>query len=300
MGALNGAAAPKSGRRPEHAFVGVKPGLDPMAGVLSMGPRIPVALTVAFAIVLHAGFAGAATAAALFGELFAWNRALREVVIFKLAQSYEVEIEKEPPPPEPEPEEEEKPPEEPKPVVKEAPQPEDPPPQPPAAAEAAKVLTAEPDPNEPVDMSDTIVQGNADTYAGGISANAGTSKVAVRNPAAVATGVVGGTGTAPAPPPPPKVDRSRKAGLLGSVDWSDCPFPAEADAEQIDQAFVLIQVKVRADGTPDAVTVVQDPGHGFGREARKCAMRKRYTTALDVDGRPIPGATNAFRVRFDR
>lgn len=299
MSRMNGTAA---GGTRNGAFARSAPraGADPLAGVLSMGPRIPVSVLVAFTILFHAGIAGAASAAALFNEIWAWNRAVKETVMFKLAQSYEVEVEKEkekekepePPPPE------EK--EEPKPVIKEATPPPEAPPQPPAAAEAAKVLTAEPNPNEPVDMTDTIVQGNAEKYAGGISANNGTSKNAVTNPAAQPTGVPGGTGTAPAPPPPPKVDRSRKAGLLGSTDWSDCPFPAEADAEQIDRSFVTIQVRVKPDGSPESVTIVEDPGHGFGREARKCAMRKKYQFALDIDGNPIPSVTNPVRVRFER
>ncbi len=292
MTTLNGAAA--GGSRPATALT-----RDPMEGVLDMGPRIPVAVVVAFTIVFHAGVAGAGNAAALFSEIFAWNRALREVVQYKLS-SYEIEVEKEkepePPPPPPE---EEKPPEDPRPVVKEANPPPEAPPQPPAAAEAAKVLAADPDPNEVVDMRDTIVQGTGDTYAGGQTASNGTSKTAVTNPAAAATGVPGGTGTAPAPPAP-RFDRSRAAGLLGSTDWSDCPFPAEADAEQIDDAYVTIQVKLKPDGSPDSVTVVQDPGHGFGREARKCAMRKKFSGALDVDGNPIAGTTKPFRVHFQR
>jgi protein TonB len=298
MSKMNG--TPAGGTQANRGAGASRPGLDPLAGVLSMGPRIPVAVLVAFTVLFHAGVAGAATAAALFSEIFAWNRGVREAVLFKLAQSYEVEVEKEKEKePEPPPPEEPKPEEAPKPVVKEATPPPDAPPQPPAAAEAAKVLTADPDPNEPVDMTNTIVQGNADKYAGGVSANNGTSKDAVRNVAAQPTGVPGGTGTAPAPAAP-RVDRSRKAGLLGSSDWTDCPFPAEADAEQIDQAFVLIQVRVKPDGNPESITVVQDPGHGFGREARKCAMRKKFTPALDVDGNPIPAVTNPFRVRFER
>lgn len=273
---------------------------DPMEGVLEMGPRIPVAVVVAFTILFHAGVAGAGNAAALFSEIFAWNRALREVVQYKLS-SYEIEVEKEkekepePPPP---PEEEKPQPEEAKPVAKDTPPPDTAPP-PPAAAEAAKVLAADPDPNEVVDMRDTIVQGTGDKYAGGQTATSGTSKTAVTNAAAAATGVPGGTGTAPAPAAP-RVDRSRAAGLLGSTDWGDCPFPAEADAEQIDQAYVMIQVKLKADGSPESVTVLQDPGHGFGREARKCAMRKQFSGALDADGNPVAGTTKPFRVRFER
>jgi periplasmic protein TonB len=163
------------------------------------------------------------------------------------------------------------------------------------------VLTQEPSPNEPVDLTgNSFVTGSGSTYAGGVTQANGTSKTAVYNPAAVATGVPGGTGTAPAPPPPPKVDKSKVAGLLGSVDWNDCPFPPEADAEQRDQAFVMIQVKVKPDGSPENVTVLQDPGFGFGREARKCAMRKKYSQALDADGNPIGGQTKPFRVRFER
>ena len=62
----------------------------------------------------------------------------------------------------------------------------------------------------------------------------------------------------------------------------------------------MIQVKVKPDGSPENVTVVQDPGHGFGREARKCAMRKKYSQGLDPDGNPVGGTTKPFRVRFER
>ena len=296
MATLNGTAA----RHPYRVRHPASPAVDPMLSVMSMGLHVPnsvfVAVLVAFTILFHGGVAAGGTAAALFSEIPAWNRMVRDEIAFKLGQSYEVEVEKakppEPPPPPPEPEKEE-----PKPAPKELPK--DQPPPPPAPAEAARVIATDPDPNTPADMTDTIVQGNADKYAGGVTTNNGTSKTAVTSTAATPTGVPGGTGTAAAPTVP-KIDRSRKASLLGSVDWSDCPFPAEADAEQIDQAFVMIQVKVKPDGNPDSVTVVQDPGHGFGREARKCAMRKKFTSALDPDGNPIPAVTNAFRVRFER
>jgi len=99
--------------------------------------------------------------------------------------------------------------------------------------------------------------------------------------------------------PAVSVDRSRAAGVAGSKDWN-CPFPPEADSEQIDQAFPTIQVAVRADGTPEKVTVLSDPGHGFGRAATRCAMMQRYETALDHDGNPIAGLTKSLRVRFER
>lgn len=273
---------------------------DPMAKVLEAGARIPVAITVAAAIVLHVGMAAGATAASLFDEIFAWHRSVRDVIDARLAP-YEMDVMKEAPPPPPPPEEEPKPEpphDDPKPVVKES----APPPEPAVAqpAEAAKVLTAEPNPNEgPVDLTNTFVTGSGSTYAGGTTSANGTSKTAVYNPAAAPTGVPGGTGTASAPPPR-RDDKSRVPSLLGAVDWGDCPFPGEADAEQIDQAFVIIQVRVKPDGSPENVTIIQDPGHGFGREARKCAMRKKYAEGLDPDGHAIAGTTKPFRVRFVR
>ena len=313
MGDLNGASAGARKQTPARAsapaVAAVKrprivspPRADPMSKVLATGPRLPVSVTIAVAILLHVGMAGGATAAALFDEIFAWHRAVRDVVDYRLSQ-YEMEIIKEeaPPPPEPEPEPEPEakpePVEEAKPVVKE--QAPEAPPQP---AEAAKVLTADPTPNEgPVDLTNSFVTGSGSTYAGGTTSSDGTSKTAVYNPAAAPTGVPGGTGTAPAPAVTVrKDDKSRVPGLLGSVDWNDCPFPGEADAEQIDQASVMIQVKVKPDGSPENVVVVQDPGHGFGREARKCAMRKKYSNGLDPDGNSIGGMTKPFRVRFER
>lgn len=172
-----------------------------------------------------------------------------------------------------------------------------PPPPPPSPAQAARVLTQEPDPNEPVDLTgNTIVQGNADAYAGGFTAANGKNPSAATAPPA-ATGVPGGTGpvqqaAAPAP------DRSRVASLLGGGEWS-CPFPPEADAAQVDDAYVTLQIDVTPEGTPSAARVVSDPGNGFGREARRCAMNRRYTTALDHDGNTIAGSIKT-RVHFSR
>jgi len=167
----------------------------------------------------------------------------------------------------------------------------------PAAARAGAVLTAAPDPNAPVDF-DGIISGTGETFAGGNTSAAGTSDTAVRGRAVAVGGVPGGSGKAAAGPAV-GVDRTRVAGVAGSKDWN-CPFPPEADSEQIDQAFPTIQVAVRADGTPERVTVLSDPGHGFGRAATRCAMQQRFETALDHDGTPIPGLTKSLRVRFER
>jgi periplasmic protein TonB len=174
-------------------------------------------------------------------------------------------------------------------------------PPPPPPAQAAKVMTQEPKPDEPVDLTgNTFVQGNADTYAGGFTTATGTGTAAARTaPGASSTPGGNGPPTGAPPPPPPGPDRSRTASLGGGSEWS-CPFPQEADTAQIDEAYVTLQVDVKADGSPAAVKVLGDPGNGFGREARRCALGKRYSTALDHDGTAIPGATKPFRVHFSR
>ncbi|MFO0556303.1 MAG: energy transducer TonB [Polyangiaceae bacterium] len=113
-------------------------------------------------------------------------------------------------------------------------------------------------------------------------------------------------GKAPPPQPTqepvaaaPTVDKSRAAEVTGSKSWS-CPFPAEADGAGKDSATVVLVVTVRADGSPEKVDVVQDPGTGFGREARKCALQKRYKAGLDRDGNSVRKATLPITVRFTR
>src|SRR5262249_33869663 len=176
---------------------------------------------------------------------------------------------------------------------------DEPPPEPPApaAAQAGQVLTA---PDEIADFTDPgWVQGPNANFAGGVTHAQGTATTAVRNVNARPDGTPGGTGTAAAPPPPPTPDRSRAAGLRGSSDWK-CPWPSEADAEQIDDAYVTVEVSVGANGRATQVQVKSDPGHGFGREARMCAMRETYQTALDHDGNAIAGQTKPFRIHFER
>lgn len=222
MGHLNGVKAkgrPAAARR--LVLAGGALTEDPMSKVLASGQRLSVAATVAAAIFLHVGMAAGATAASLFDEIFAWQKGIHDVIAYRLSQ-YEVDIIKETPPPPP-PEEPKPEPEPEKPPEKAPPPPEAPPPVP---AEAAKVLTADPTPNDgPVDLTNSFVTGSGSTYAGGTTSSEGTSKVAVYNPAATPKGVPGGTGTGTAPPPR-KEDKSRQPGLLGSVDWRDCPFPA--------------------------------------------------------------------------
>lgn len=254
-----------------------------------------VIIGVAGAILLHV--AGATEAARLANGLGRWSRDTRFEIHAYLQRFYEIEM-VEPPPPPPPPPPEEKPVEEEKPVPapvkaptheKEAP--------PPAPAQAAKILVQEPNPDEPVDLTGQgFVTGNADRYAGGVTANTGTSANAVRNLNAVVGGVPGGTGTKPVPAGP---DLSRAPSVAGGADW-DCPFPAEADAEEINYQRVKLLIAVRADGSAQDVKVIGDPGNGFGREARKCALSRRYEPALDREGKPTAGTIAQVNITFRR
>lgn len=259
-----------------------------------------VAGAVAIAIVLHVGLGGSAVGIVMLSELWTWHNALLGKLQARILDDYQVDLVKEeepPPPPEPEPpppEPEAKPDPTPPPVA-EKPTAEAPPP---TAAQAGKVLAAEPTPDEPLDMTNSIIQGTGDKFAGGVTSSTGTGQTAVRNPAASGSGVPGGTGTTPGATGG-GADRSRVAGVSGSSDW-DCPFPPEADSTQVDFAKVMIKVLVGTDGSAQKVTIVQDPGNGFAREARACALRKKYLTSLDATGNPVAGETKPFYVRFER
>jgi protein TonB len=208
-----------------------------------------------------------------------------------------IEVELPPPPaPVPEPEPEPEPPKAAPPPapapMRAAPKPVEPPPEaapPPAAAQAAALLDA---PSDVVDFGDTFVAGQGTSYAGGTTESGGTSKAVVPALNARAAGVVGGTGT------DVKADLSRAPRLAGGTQW-DCPFPAEADDFGVDHAVVGLRVEVSADGRVTAANATSDPGHGFAREARRCALSKRWAPGLDRAGNAINGAA-VINVRFDR
>jgi protein TonB len=271
-------------------------GAEPLGRVLGLdhGSRHRWVFVAAVALVVH-GTAGAPVFHS-FPYLTELARSVRQSMSERLRSQVDIDVEKPPPPPPPpEPEKEPEP-------VRPAPHAAPPPPEaaakPPAAAEAGKVLTSEPDPNEPVDLTgDGFVTGNGDHFAGGITASRGTSKSAVRNVGASPTGT--GTGTHPAPAPTPSVSLSRPAGL-GTGSWGDCGFPPEADAEGINFKLVKIMVTVKPDGHARSVTVLADPGYGFGTWARQCALRKTFTPALNMAGEPVEQTTPPFVVKFER
>ncbi|MGE5787088.1 MAG: hypothetical protein ACM3ZE_21015 [Myxococcales bacterium] len=269
---------------------------DPIAHIfesMRRERRVGLSAGLAGALLLHGAAAAHGYSSLL--DLGSFAAAVRSAVVDDVRATYAVEVNKPPPPP---------PPPEPEP---EKPQPQQPrtpaPPQsqaekPPAPAQAAKVLTADPDPNEPLDLTDQgFVSGEGDRFAGGVTSATGTSKTAVRDLNAQPGGVVGGKGAAP-PPPAPKVDLSRPAAPA-SLAW-DCGFPAEADVEQIDFMRVSIVVTVGVDGRAQRVTVLKDPGYGFGNQARQCALRKTYNVGLNADGKPIVTTTPPFIVPLRR
>ncbi len=229
-------------------------------------------------------------------DVGAFARLIQQSIQAQIEQRMQIAIEPEPvaePEPEPEPVPEPEPTPAP-PVEKPPPAPREVQPPAPAEAQAARVLTAEPDPDEPLDLTgNAFVQGNADSYAGGVTASKGTATQAVRSRVARGDGVVGGTGTAAAS----AVDRSRRAEPV-ETNW-DCPFPAESDVEQINYQQVNVAVTVSSQGKALDVKVLGSPGFGFGRAAQRCGLGKTFLPALDREGSPVT-TTIQIKVTFKR
>lgn len=274
---------------------------DPLGPVLSLGEgavRVGAIVGLCGALLLH-GVAGVRAAANLF-DVENFSRSVAGYVKSNL--QLQIDIDTAPPPPPPPPPAPEPAAPEPEPQVEKAPPPSTPPPPtdapppPPAPAEAGQVLT---DPDAPVDLTgDGFVTGTGE-YRGGITSSTGTAKTAVRNVAATPTGVPGGTGTAPTVARGPEKDLSQPAMSIGTT-WSDCGFPSEADLDGVDVGVVKLAVTVTAEGRAKSVTILSDPGSGFGNHARQCAMRRTYRPALDKLGQAVVSTTAPFTVRFTR
>lgn len=279
---------------------------NPLGPALTLGAHanLTLVVSVAVAAALHlVAILGALTAlVALSSFASDVQGALRE----RLRTTYDVDEAPAPEPPPlptaaPEPEPESPPTPIPPPTAPRAAAAPEPASSPPPAAQAGKVLTAPPDPNQPVDLTgEGFVTGEGDTYAGGTTAASGTSTTAVHDPNAGRPAAPSGTGTAktPSAPSAPPKDLSR-APRPTSSNWS-CPFPPEADQDQVDYAAVSLVVTVGADGRARSVSVLSDPGHGFGRMARQCAMSRVYSVGLDKLGQPTTQTTPPITVRFNR
>jgi outer membrane biosynthesis protein TonB len=57
----------------------------------------------------------------------------------------------------------------------------------------------------------------------------------------------------------------------------ECPFPAEADAANVDPGLATVMVTVGGDGAVLSASVVKDSGHGFGRAAQRYLIKRRST-----------------------
>jgi periplasmic protein TonB len=169
----------------------------------------------------------------------------------------------------------------------------------PAPVAAAPVLTKVADTNAPVDLTGTsFVVGSAANEAGGETSANGAGLAPAHGPVGMNGSVRSPSASSFPASGRSSVDHSRPAAVLGEAHWN-CPFPTEADADQIDDATVTIRVELDASGAVRRVAPIVDPGHGFAREAQRCATQKHWVPALDRAGAPIEG-TVTIRVRFDR
>jgi protein TonB len=163
--------------------------------------------------------------------------------------------------------------------------------EPPSAPSSEPTNGPTPGSNLPVDLTGETLLAVSSTPSGRGSSGSGEggSDVGRRGGGVPNTSSVGGDGTS---------DRSEGVSLPNQ-NWS-CPWPHEADAEKIDEETATIRVVVSTTGTVESVTVVSDPGHGFGPAAVACALRTRFMPARDREGRPVRAASPPILVRFTR
>lgn len=158
-------------------------------------------------------------------------------------------------------------------------------------AAVAQTLTQE---REVLDLSNTVVVGGGASHGGGrIDTNAKNAGFvrALGMPAGADVGVAPGRGQA-------QPGRACSPRLAGGASWS-CPFPREADVDDVNQATVALRVSVNANGSVRDVSVSSEPGYGFGRAAKRCALTKHWAPGLDTTGRVI-GTVAVVNVRFVR
>ncbi len=154
-------------------------------------------------------------------------------------------------------------------------------------AQAGQIVAAAPTPVDFTGMA--FIVGSGTSYAGGTTTSSGTNRKA-------ALGLV-------APDAPKKalvgVRSKARPVTLDQSAWN-CPWPAEADAEQVNEQTVVLKARVGSDGRAGHVDVLSDPGFGFGSAARLCTLRTRFEPALDPEGQPIAAESPPIRVHFYR
>jgi len=159
---------------------------------------------------------------------------------------------------------------------------------PPAAAQAGRVVTAQPKPDDPVDLTQfEMPVGKSESYAGGFTAPAGTSQAAVSDPRARAHGVGAAPGSLARPAAPAR------------RDWS-CPWPDEEQSSDSHEARVSVRIEVDRDGAARSVDVLQSPTPAFAVAARVCARSERFNPARDEEGQSIAGTIPSLSIHFVR
>ncbi|MCA9614210.1 MAG: energy transducer TonB [Sandaracinus sp.] len=170
--------------------------------------------------------------------------------------------------------------------------------EPPPAARAGEVLTAEgPGPREAVRF---VSDASGGRFGHGVVAVGGTAEHGL------AGARVGGEGIAPTPPAPsppaaPEITPAselRRPPALRRENPCAGVFPERATA---DRADVTVRLVVRPDGATTRLSVEDESpaGQGFGALARRCLMRERFVPALDREGEPTPAAARV-TIRFVR
>ncbi len=154
-------------------------------------------------------------------------------------------------------------------------------------AQAGQLVAVSP---EPADFTGvTFIVGSGASYAGGATTSSGTNKKAA----------LGNIGPEATNTKAPSVRSRARQVTLDQSAWN-CPWPAEADAEQVNEQTVVLQARVEADGRAEHVDVLSDPGFGFGAAARLCTLRTRFEPARDAAGQPIAAQSPPIRVHFYR
>lgn len=160
---------------------------------------------------------------------------------------------------------------------------------PPPPAQAGRLVATEPD--DPLDFTEkSMVSADNARFAGGVTAPSGTNQEAVRTSTVDFNAKPGG--------PQGEGSLARPVGL-SARNWH-CPWPEEAEMLGITEQIVVIRVVADAAGVSKKVTVLADPGHGFGSAAVTCARVYKFDPALDDYGRSYAATSPPIRVRFTR
>ncbi|MEM8609095.1 MAG: ferric siderophore ABC transporter substrate-binding protein [Myxococcota bacterium] len=160
---------------------------------------------------------------------------------------------------------------------------------PPPPAQAGKLVAVAPD--DPLDFTDqSMVSADNAKFAGGVTAPSGTNQEAVRTSTVDPNAKPGG---------PQGEGSLARPVRLGSRSWN-CPWPEEAEMLGITEQFVPIRVMTDPEGVALRVTVLADPGHGFGAAAAECARANKFRPALDDYGKPYAASSPVLRLRFTR